>query len=188
MPPLVTPRVEKMRCCGSPRRIWVAEISSSGTAQVVQSTASSIECPRIELIRARRADRRASCAGACRGAWRPGCPRRASAAGHGHGRPARPPEEAPSRCAGSRRRSSWRPEAVGSAHKALILDRACRARAACPVVVGRRRHAEGPADGLDPEIVTALVMNALTSVGAGRAPWRRTPRRPSESRWRAAAL
>ena len=107
------------------------------------------------------AGRRSWSATACRGAWRPGCP---------CARISRSTRSAADLLAGALQRLPHAPVAVGvvvgRVHLAdpleqpLVLDRARRALAAGALVVGGRRHAQGPADRLDAEAAAMLVDEA----------------------------
>ena len=68
------------------------------------------------------------------------------------------PQRAPSTSAGSRRRSSWRAcsSRIRPSSRSSSTP-AGRAPAAGALVVGGRRHAQGPADRLDPEALAMLV-------------------------------
>ena len=81
-----------------------------------------------------------------------------SAAAPGSAAPARRRDGAPSTSAGSRRRSSWPRAARGSGRAAARPRRLdAERRPLAPLVVGGRRHAQGPADRLDPEAAAMLV-------------------------------
>lgn len=64
----------------------------------------------------------------------------------------------------------------------LSVPKGARRRPApTAVVVRQRRYPDSPRDELDRVLRALLIMNALTAAGSGRAPWRKTPRRLSES-------
>ncbi len=143
------------------------ELVAAGGAEVALRRGRAAAAPRV---------RGSWCATACRGAWRLGSrcvrisrcdPVAADLLAGAHA--------APSTSGGSRRRSSWRRAARGSGRAAARPRR--RRASAGRWRAGSRRTPTRPGSGRSARPRSAprcSSMNALTSVGAGRAPSRKT--------------
>ena len=163
-----------------------AQVGEVGDPELVRAVGGEVA---LDEVRAARAWGRASwCATACRGAWRPGCRARASAAGRGSAATCSPARAAPSTSAGSRRRSSWPRAARGSGRAAARPRPRARSAAGCALVVGGRRHAQGPADRLDPEAAAMLVDVAAHFGRSGSSSFAKNTRRRLQDLVRAAQL
>ena len=84
---------------------------------------------------------------------------------------------APSRCAGNRRRSSSPRAPADPRQQPPVLDRRAE-RLPCLLVVGGRRHAQSPADRLDPETAAILIDVARSLRSVCRARGRKSARPP----------